>query len=199
MKHIHIEGKTFCITGETEEYRDIYWALIVAAGGRWVRAVSRVVDYLVVGDEPGPTKMRLAAEYGVRCISEEELDAGLREALGITDGQRLFVHGWRLPVENKIKRAPVAAGVAVERGEDDGVSMKLEGQRVCITGKLDLPRAEYAERIKAAGGVWVADVSQSVAYLVVGDKPGSKVERAKKLSVPVRSLGALKSALGMED
>lgn len=196
MEHLHIEGKTFCITGETEEYRDIYWALIVAAGGRWVRAVSRAVDFLVVGDEPGPTKMRLAEEYGVQRISEGELDAALREALAITDGQRLFAHGWRLPVENKIKRAPVAN--AVERGEDDGVSMKVEGQRVCITGKLDLPRAEYAERIKAAGGVLASDVSQTVAYLVIGDKPGSKVERAKKLRVPVRSLGALKSALGME-
>lgn len=202
MNLITITGKSFCITGETEEYRDIYWALIVQAGGRWVSAVSGALDYLVVGAEPGPAKMRKAGELGVPCISEAELDAALRAALGIEDGVSLFSQGWNLPIENKLKytglrRSPVAAkATRAAREADDGISLTISGKRICITGKLDKTRAAYVALIEAAGGVFVGDVSGLTDYLIVGDKPGSKVKRAANLGVPVRSLGALKSALG---
>ncbi len=197
---LDIKGKCFCITGETDEYRDIYWALIVQAGGRWVKAVSRAVDYLVTGWEPGPTKVKQAAEYGIPCIEEDILDEALREALNITDGARLFLYGWNLPIENKLKYQRVGNGhVPKEREADDGVHFEIENKRICITGKLDKPRAKYVQAIKDAGGIFATDVSGNTDYLVVGDKPGSKTKRAKENGVPVRSLGALKTALGITD
>jgi len=62
----------------------------------------------------------------------------------------------------------------------------LAGQTYVVTGTLpSLSRAKAAELIEAAGGHVADSVSKKTTALVVGADAGSKLEKAKALSIPV--------------
>ena len=62
----------------------------------------------------------------------------------------------------------------------------LSGKTLVLTGTLpDLTREEATERILAAGGRVTTSVSKKTDYVVAGDSPGSKLEKAERLGVPV--------------
>ena len=62
----------------------------------------------------------------------------------------------------------------------------LLGKSFVITGTLKkLSRLEAERLIKTAGGRVSSSVSKNTDYLVLGDEPGSKFEKAKKLKVPI--------------
>jgi len=84
---------------------------------------------------------------------------------------------------------------AVRRLRDVGVKMGLEkrkaagesplaGMSVVVTGALDgISRKEAEDAIKAAGGRAASSVSSKTAFVVVGDSPGSKADKAAALGV----------------
>ncbi|MFH1046674.1 MAG: NAD-dependent DNA ligase LigA [Patescibacteria group bacterium] len=62
----------------------------------------------------------------------------------------------------------------------------LSGQTFVITGTLDsLSRDEAKELVRSRGGKPVESVSASTSYIVVGENPGSKLDKARKLGVTV--------------
>jgi len=62
----------------------------------------------------------------------------------------------------------------------------LAGKTFVLTGTLpDLTREQATERIGAAGGKVTGSVSKKTDYLVAGASPGSKLEKAERLGVPV--------------
>jgi len=62
----------------------------------------------------------------------------------------------------------------------------LAGKTFVLTGTLpDLTREEATERIVAAGGKVTSAPSRKTDYLVAGASPGSKLEKAERLGVPV--------------
>ena len=62
----------------------------------------------------------------------------------------------------------------------------LAGKALVLTGTLpDLTREQATERILAAGGRVVSSVSKKTDYVVAGDSPGSKLEKAERLGVDV--------------
>lgn len=61
----------------------------------------------------------------------------------------------------------------------------LSGKSFLITGTLPLKRDEAKDLIEAAGGKVVSAVSAKLDFLVVGDEPGSKVEKAQNLGVTI--------------
>ena len=84
----------------------------------------------------------------------------------------------------------------IERLEKLGLTMKepvagtsggpLDGQTYVITGTLPtLSRQRAAELIEAAGGHVADSLSKKTTALVVGADPGSKLEKAKALGVPI--------------
>lgn len=63
----------------------------------------------------------------------------------------------------------------------------LEGLTFVITGSMPRPRKEVEALIETHGGHAASAVSKSTSYLVAGDDPGSKLDRAKQLGVKIIS------------
>jgi DNA ligase (NAD+) len=62
----------------------------------------------------------------------------------------------------------------------------LAGRSLVLTGTLpELTREQATERILAAGGRVVSGVSKKTDYVVAGESPGSKLEKAERLGVQV--------------
>jgi DNA ligase (NAD+) len=68
-------GKSFVISGTFEHYeRDQLQEIILKNGGRILSGVSGKLDYLVAGDNMGPSKLAKAEKLGVKIISEKEFE-----------------------------------------------------------------------------------------------------------------------------
>jgi DNA ligase (NAD+) len=63
----------------------------------------------------------------------------------------------------------------------------LSGHSFVVTGTLPVKRDEAHELIEKNGGKILSSVSSKLSYLVVGDDPGSKVEKAQSLGVKIIS------------
>jgi len=62
----------------------------------------------------------------------------------------------------------------------------LEGKTVVLTGTLPrLTREEASALVKGAGGKVTNSVSKKTDFVVAGDSPGSKLEKARSLGTPV--------------
>jgi DNA ligase (NAD+) len=79
-----------------------------------------------------------------------------------------------------------AAGLKLEEDGPPPGEGPLSGKAIVLTGTLpDLTREQATERITAAGGRVTASVSKKTDYVVAGDAPGTKLEKAERLGVPV--------------
>ena len=79
-----------------------------------------------------------------------------------------------------------AAGVRMADERDESVPRTLEGLTVVVTGSLEgISRDEAREAILARGGKASGSVSKKTSFVVVGENPGSKHDKAVQLGVPV--------------
>ena len=79
-----------------------------------------------------------------------------------------------------------AAGVTMQGQEKVRASDALDGKTFVLTGTLPtLTREQASELIEAHGGRVASTVSKKTSYVLVGDSPGSKAEKAVKLGVPI--------------
>ncbi len=70
----------------------------------------------------------------------------------------------------------------------DSASLPLAGMNIVVTGTLTgFSREGIKALIKENGGKSADSVSKKTSYLVVGDNPGSKAEKAAQLGVPIIS------------
>ncbi len=74
-------------------------------------------------------------------------------------------------------------------------STKLVGKTFLITGTLPVKRDEAKDIIEKNGGKIVSSVSKNLDYLVVGDDPGSKLEKANSLGIKILSWSDLENLL----
>ncbi|GIL17234.1 MAG: DNA ligase [Oligoflexia bacterium] len=90
------------------------------------------------------------------------------------------------PELTKEVRQLIKAGVVVEKAKAVTTG-PLSGKSFLITGTLPIKRDEAQEIILSQGGKMVSSVSSKLSYLIVGDDPGSKVDKAQALGVSIIS------------
>jgi len=136
----------------------------------------------------GPTAARaLATEYGsldaIMAASEDELS--VVEGVGPTIAAAVvewFTVDWHRAIVDKWH----AAGVRMADERDSSVARTLEGMSIVVTGSLTaFSRDDAKEAIVARGGKAASSVSKKTAYVVAGDAPGSKYDKAVELGVPI--------------
>jgi DNA ligase (NAD+) len=123
-------------------------------------------------EEPADKKKQvdpLSAVEGVGPIIAESL----REWFAV-DWHRDIVRKWR------------ESGVRMEDEKVDVGPRTLEGVTVVVTGTLSsYSRDQASEAIMLRGGKVSGSVSKKTGFVVVGDNPGSKYDKALQLKVPV--------------
>jgi len=136
----------------------------------------------------GPTAARaLATAFGdlaaIMAADEERLAdvegvgptiaAALREWFEV-DWHRAIVDKWR------------AAGVRMADERDTGIEPTCAGLTIVVTGSLaGFSRDEAREAIIVRGGKAAGSVSKKTSFVVAGDAPGSKYDKAVELGVPI--------------
>ena len=79
-----------------------------------------------------------------------------------------------------------AAGVRMVDEVDTSVPRTLEGLSIVVTGSMaGFSRDEAKEAIMSRGGRAAGSVSKKTAFVVAGDAPGSKYDKALELGVPL--------------
>ncbi|WP_156297044.1 NAD-dependent DNA ligase LigA [Mycobacterium paragordonae] len=136
----------------------------------------------------GPTAARaLAAAFGtldaIAGATTEELAAvegvGTTIAAAVTDW---FTVDWHRDIVDKWR----ATGVRMADERDDSVPRNLAGLSIVVTGSLTgFSRDDAKEAIVSRGGKAAGSVSKKTSFVVVGDSPGSKYDKAVELGVPI--------------
>ena len=192
------EGDLFALTDDDLLRTDLFRTkdgALSANGARLLhnldRAKSRPLWRVLVAlsiRHVGPTAARaLATEFG----SIDAIEEASQEQLADVDGvgptiaeavTEWFTVDWHRAIVDKWR----SAGVRMEDERDTGVERTLDGLSIVVTGSLaGFSRDEAKEAIVARGGKAAGSVSKKTAFVVAGDSPGSKYDRAVELGVPV--------------
>ncbi len=207
-KVIRNEGDLFSITADDLARTDLFTTkagALSANGKRLLANLDRAKDValwrVLVGlsiRHVGPTAARaLATEFGsLEAIESADVEQLADvEGLGMTLAQSIhdwFTVDWHREIVEKWR----AAGVSMEDERDESIARTLEGKTIVVTGSLvDFSRDGAKEAILQRGGKASGSVSKKTDYVVVGDSPGSKADKAEQLGVPVLDEDAFKRLL----
>jgi len=140
----------------------------------------------------GPTAAQaLARHFGsmdaieAAVTGEQVDDLSAVEGVGPTIAESLrewFAVDWHRDIVRKWREA----GVRMRDERTDEGPRPLEGMTLVVTGTLAThSRDQATEAITTRGGKVSGSVSKKTAFVVVGDNPGSKYDKALSLEVPV--------------
>jgi DNA ligase (NAD+) len=204
------EGDLFGLTGEALAAVPFF----VTKGGTLTANATRLLNLEDARHRPlwrilvalsirhiGPTAARaLAAAFGsvdaIAAAPEEDLvtvdDVGPTIARSLREW---FEVDWHAAIVAKWRAAGVELAtpgfVPPERGTG-GSAGPLAGVTVVLTGTLEgRTRDEAAAAIEALGGKVSGSVSKKTGFVVAGQNPGSKLDKAESLGVPVLDEGGL--------
>ncbi|WP_432018627.1 NAD-dependent DNA ligase LigA [Streptomyces sp. 1222.5] len=153
------------------------------------RPLARFLNGLSIRHVGPVAAQALAREFR----SLDRIEQATEQELATTDGvgpiiaaalKEWFAEDWHREIVRKWK----AAGVPLEdqsAGEDE-VPRPLEGLTVVVTGTLEnFTRDGAKDALQSRGAKVTGSVSKKTAFVVVGDSPGSKYDKAVQLKVPV--------------
>ncbi|WP_318201252.1 NAD-dependent DNA ligase LigA [Streptomyces sp. SCL15-4] len=153
------------------------------------RPLARFLNGLSIRHVGPVAAQALAREFR----SVDRIEQATEEELAATDGvgpiiaaalKEWFAEDWHREIVRKWK----AAGVPLEdeaSGEDEG-PRPLEGLTVVVTGTLEnFTRDGAKEALQSRGAKVTGSVSKKTSFVVVGDNPGSKYDKAMQMKVPV--------------
>ncbi|MGW1493486.1 NAD-dependent DNA ligase LigA [Streptomyces sp. NPDC002402] len=153
------------------------------------RPLARIITGLSIRHVGPVAAEALAREFR----SIERIEQAGEEELAAVDGvgptiaaslKQWFEEDWHREILRKWR----AAGVRMEEegaGDEEG-PRPLEGLTVVVTGTLaDYTRDGAKEALQSRGAKVAGSVSKKTSFVVVGDNPGSKYDKAMQLKVPV--------------
>ncbi|MFE9739384.1 NAD-dependent DNA ligase LigA [Streptomyces sp. NPDC006477] len=153
------------------------------------RPLARFINGLSIRHVGPVAAEALAREFR----SLERIEQASEEELAAVDGvggiiaaavKQWFSEEWHREIVRKWR----AAGISLEdegAGEDEG-PRPLEGLTVVVTGTLEkFTRDGAKESLQRLGAKVTGSVSKKTAFVVVGENPGSKYDKAMQLKVPV--------------
>lgn len=136
----------------------------------------------------GPTAAQaLAAEFNSleKIATASITDLAQVEGVGETIAESIvdwFNEPWRAQVVKKWQRSGVVMETQIESKKTD----ELADLIVVITGSLPgFTRESAAEAVTSRGGKVASSVSKKTHFVVVGENPGSKYEKALELDIPI--------------
>ncbi|MEU1786862.1 NAD-dependent DNA ligase LigA [Streptomyces sparsogenes] len=152
------------------------------------RPLARVITGLSIRHVGPVAAAALAREFR----SLDRIAEASEEALAAVEGvgstiaasvKQWFAEDWHREIVEKWRRAGVR--LEEEAGDDEG-PRPLEGLTVVVTGTLQSHTRDGAkEALQNRGAKVAGSVSKKTDFVVVGDNPGSKYDKAMQLKVPV--------------
>jgi DNA ligase (NAD+) len=133
------------------------------------------------------TAQILAENFGsldaIAAADEETLQQADEVGPKVSQSIRQFFHE---PRNRELVERLRQAGLTFEHAIKKKVAGRLAGKTFVLTGTLpNLTREDAKQRIEAAGGKVTGSVSKKTDYVVAGEDPGSKLDKANSLGVPV--------------
>ncbi len=153
------------------------------------RPLARIITGLSIRHVGPVAAEALAREFRSIDRVEQATEAELAAVEGVgpiiaASLKQWFAVDWHQEILRKWK----AAGVRMEEensGEDEG-PRPLAGLTVVVTGTLERHTRDGAkEALQSRGAKVTGSVSKKTSFVVVGDNPGSKYDKAMQLKVPV--------------
>jgi len=128
----------------------------------------------------------LVQVHGVGEQVARSLAAFFAEPRNLDVVRRLMDGGVQFPMVEEAEAPEIPEG-----------SVDLTGKRFVFTGGLEtMSRDEAGVLVKALGGQVVSSVSGKTDYVVVGDSPGSKAQKAQTLGVPILDEAGFRELVG---
>lgn len=161
------------------------------------RGLARVLNALSIRHVGSHVAELLAAHFGsidaLMHASREELNAIAEVGDIIADSVYQFFHseyGRRIVADLKSVGVDMTAPKRKKGGP-------LEGKTIVVTGTLEhYSRQEIEQLIKQLGGRAASSVSSKTDYVLAGRDPGSKLEKARQLGVPVIDEATFEKMIG---
>ncbi|MEU0275220.1 NAD-dependent DNA ligase LigA [Streptomyces sp. NPDC006307] len=153
------------------------------------RPLARIITGLSIRHVGPVAAEALAREFRSIDRIEQATEAELAAVEGVADTIAASVKQWfEVDWHREILRKWRAAGVRMEEegtGEDEG-PRPLEGLTVVVTGTLqNYTRDGAKEALQSRGAKVTGSVSKKTSFVIVGDNPGSKYDKAMQLKLPV--------------
>lgn len=76
---------------------------------------------------------------------------------------------------------------------------KIKNKSFVITGTLNIKRDDLKDKIITNGGKVIESVSRKTDYLILGENPGSKYEKAKNFNIPILNEKEILEMLNVEN
>ncbi|MEW1757985.1 NAD-dependent DNA ligase LigA [Streptomyces cyaneofuscatus] len=134
-----------------------------------------------------------AQELARQFRSIDRIDEATEQELADADGvgpiiaasvKQWFAEDWHREILRRWREAGVR--MADEASDEEQGPRPLEGLTVVVTGTLTAYTRDGAkEALQSLGAKVTGSVSKKTAFVVVGDNPGSKYDKAMQLKVPV--------------
>jgi DNA ligase (NAD+) len=160
--------------------------------------LHRILAGLNIPQTGWVTARNLAAHFrsidGLMNATQEEI----QEVEGIGPDRAEAIAEWFSDEENrKLVHELRELGLNFEAGDElKPVEGPLTGQTYVITGTLEsFTRDEAAKALEAKGAKVSNSVSKKTAGLIVGEEPGSKLQKAQRAGVPILDEKALQRLL----
>ena len=162
------------------------------------RPFHRVLFGLNIPQVGWVTARNLAAHFGSIDRLTEATQEEIQEVDGIGPDRAEAIAEWFSDEENrKLVEELRELGLNFEAGEElKPIEGPLSGQTYVITGTLEsFTREEAAAALEAKGAKVANSVSKKTAGVIVGEEPGSKLQKAQQAGVPVLDEKAFQALL----